>query len=155
MCMKAAHKEQPTIHLRHMNGGPNDCRCLPRLQFAKAEGKSNAEWWQYKEDQFKVMRYQIEDLTTDISNLCSHKWSGSRNPFAECRTHERQHLVQAHANRQVSRFELHIPEFRGDPQLEEFLDWVLAIEEILEFNGVPDERRVSLVVHTFRGRVIT
>jgi hypothetical protein len=33
------------------------------------------------------------------------------------------------------------------------LDLVLAIEEVFEFNGVPDERRVSLVVHTFWGRV--
>jgi hypothetical protein len=32
----------------------------------------------------------------------------------------------------------------------EFLDWVLAVEEIFEFNGVPDKRRVFLVVHTFR-----
>jgi hypothetical protein len=33
------------------------------------------------------------------------------------------------------------------------LDWVLAVEEAFEFNGVPDEQQVSLVVHTFRGRV--
>jgi predicted alpha/beta hydrolase family esterase len=33
------------------------------------------------------------------------------------------------------------------------MDWVLAVEEVFEFNGVPDERRVSLVVHTFGGRV--
>jgi hypothetical protein len=33
------------------------------------------------------------------------------------------------------------------------LDWVLAGEEVFEFNEVPDEQQVSLVVHTFRGRV--
>jgi hypothetical protein len=33
------------------------------------------------------------------------------------------------------------------------LDWVLAVEEVFNFNGVPDERRVFLVVHTFQGRV--
>jgi hypothetical protein len=54
----------------------------------------------------------------------------------------------------VSRFELKIPKFRGDQQVpKEFLDWVLAVEEVFEFNGVPDEQQVSLVVHTFRGRV--
>jgi hypothetical protein len=54
----------------------------------------------------------------------------------------------------VSRFELKIPKFRGNQQLpKEFLDWVLAVEEVFEFNGVPKECRVSLVVHTFQGRV--
>jgi hypothetical protein len=48
--------------------------------------------------------------------------------------------VQTHDNWWVSRFELNIPEFQGDPQLEEFLNWVLAVEEVFEFNGVPDER---------------
>jgi hypothetical protein len=53
----------------------------------------------------------------------------------------------------VSRFELNIPEFHRKFKPKEFLDWVLAIEEVFEFNGVPDERRVSLVVHTFKGKV--
>jgi hypothetical protein len=53
----------------------------------------------------------------------------------------------------VSRFELNIPEFHRKFQPKEFLDWVLAVEEVFEFNGVPDERRVSLVVHTFKGKV--
>jgi hypothetical protein len=30
---------------------------------------------------------------------------------------------------------------------------MLAVEEVFEFNEVPDEQQVSLVVHTFRGRV--
>jgi hypothetical protein len=51
--------------------------------------------------------------------------------------HECQHLAQAHAKQRASRFELHIPEFQGDPQLEEFSDWVLAVEEVFEFNGCP------------------
>jgi predicted thioredoxin/glutaredoxin len=33
------------------------------------------------------------------------------------------------------------------------LDWVLAVEEVFKFNGVLDEQQVSLVVHTFPGRV--
>jgi hypothetical protein len=48
--------------------------------------------------------------------------------------------VQAHDNWWVSRFELNILEFQGDPQPEKFLNWVLVVEEVFEFNGVPDER---------------
>jgi hypothetical protein len=71
----------------------------------------------------------------------------------ECRTHGCKHLAQAHANWWVSRFKLNIPEFQEDLQSKEFLDWVLAVEEVLEFNRVLDELRISLVVHTFWGRV--
>jgi hypothetical protein len=63
------------------------------------------------------------------------------------------HLAQAPTNQRVSRFELKIPKFRGDQQLsKEFLDWVLAVEKVFEFNRVPDEQQVSLVMHTFRRR---
>jgi hypothetical protein len=35
----------------------------------------------------------------------------------------------------MSRFELKIPKFREDQQPKEFLDWVLAVEEVFEFKG--------------------
>jgi hypothetical protein len=86
------------------------------------------------------MRDQIEDFTTQLSNLRGHKGNGSRNPCTERRTQGRQHLVQAPTNQRVSRFKLKIPKFKGDQQLpKEYLDWVLAIEEVFEFNGVLDE----------------
>ena len=37
-------------------------------------------------------------------------------------------------------------------QPEEFLDWVVAVEEILNFKGVPKDGRVSLVTTKFWGR---
>ena len=101
---ETACKEQSAICLRHMSGGLNICRRQPRPRFTEVEGKSNAEWRQYKEDQFRAMRDQIEDLTTQISNLCGYNGNGFRNPFMECRTHERQHLAQAHVNQRVSKF---------------------------------------------------
>jgi hypothetical protein len=137
--MKIARKEQLAIRLRHMSGGSDNCRRQPRLRFAKAEGKLIAEHWQHKEDQFQAMRDQIEDLITQLSNLCGHKGSGSRNPCTERRTQRRQHLAQAPTNQRVGRFKLNIPEFHRKFQPEEFLDWVLAIEEVFEFNGVPNE----------------
>jgi hypothetical protein len=38
--------------------------------------------------------------------------------------------------------------FRG-MQPKEFLDWVVAVEEILNFKRVPEDRRVSLVAIKF------
>ena len=37
-------------------------------------------------------------------------------------------------------------------QPEEFIDWVAAVEEILDFKGVLEDRQVSLVATKFRGR---
>ena len=78
--METACKEQPAIRLRHMSGGLDNFRRQPRPQLAGAEGKFIAKRWQHKEDQFWAMRDQIEDLTTQLSNLQGHKGSGSRNP---------------------------------------------------------------------------
>jgi hypothetical protein len=88
----------------------------------EVEGKSNAKLWQYKEDQFWAMRDQIEDLTTQLSNLFHHSEDESRNPFTDRRTQGRQHLAQAHANQWVSRFKLDTPEFRSCLQPKEFME---------------------------------
>jgi hypothetical protein len=56
----------------------------------------------------------------------------------ERETYERQHCTQSHANQWENGFKLNIPEFQRDLEPEEFLDWVLAIEEVFEFNEVPD-----------------
>jgi hypothetical protein len=56
-------------------------------------------------------------------------------------------------NRLVKAFKLNILDFQGDLQPEEFLVWVLAVEEVLEFKGVPDEQQVFLEVRIFQGRV--
>ena len=64
----------------------------------------------------------------------------------------RRPLAQAHANRWESEFKLEMLEFQGGLQLEEFLDWVAAVEEILDFKEVPEDRRVSLVIAKFQGK---
>ena len=43
-----------------------------------------------------------------------------------------------------------IPEFHGNLQVEEFLDWLATVEEIFEFKGVPENKRVSLVATRLR-----
>jgi hypothetical protein len=64
---------------------------------------------------------------------------GSANPFVEHRTQGRQPLAQAQANRWESGLKLDIPEFSGGMQLKEFLDWVAAVEEIIDFKGVLED----------------
>jgi hypothetical protein len=62
------------------------------------------------------------------------------NPFVERGVHGHQPLVQAQANWRESGFKLNIPEFNGGLQPEEFLDWIAAVEEVLEFKGVLEDR---------------
>ena len=45
-----------------------------------------------------------------------------------------------------------ILEFHGSLQPEEFLDWLATVEEILEFKGVPENKRVPLVATRLWGR---
>ena len=68
------------------------------------------------------------------------------------RTKEFSRSTSYNSNKWESGFKLDIPEFKGCLQPEEFLDWVAAVEEILEFKEVPQDKRVSLVATKFRGR---
>jgi hypothetical protein len=64
---------------------------------------------------------------------------GFANPFVEHQTQGCQPHAQAYANQWESDFKLDIPKFQGGLQLEEFLDWVAAVGEILDFKEVPEE----------------
>jgi hypothetical protein len=137
--IKTAHKEPPTICLRHMEerfggltvpkkgharnqhevsidhladmDGPNIRRCQPRPWYTGVGDKFSAEYRRHMEKQFTVLGDQIKALTTKISNLSGHNGIGSRNPFTKPRIQGRQHLEQAHANWRVSRFKLDTLEF--------------------------------------------
>jgi hypothetical protein len=54
--------------------------------------------------------------------------------------HRHQPFVQAQANRWESGFKLDILEFNRGLQPEELLDWIAAIEEVLDFKEVPKDR---------------
>ena len=71
------------------------------------------------------------------------------SPFVERGVHGCQPLLQAQANRWEFSFKFNIPEFNGGLQLEEFLDWIATVEEVLNFKGVPKDRRVFLVATKF------
>ena len=45
-----------------------------------------------------------------------------------------------------------VPEFQGSLQLEEFIDWLCTAEEVMEFKGVLEEMKVSLVAIRLWGR---
>ncbi|GER30204.1 gag-pol polyprotein [Striga asiatica] len=49
-------------------------------------------------------------------------------------------------------FRVEIPEFAGGVDCSEFIDWWAAVEALLKFKGVPEDRRVALVATRFRGR---
>ena len=42
-----------------------------------------------------------------------------------------------------------IPEFHGGLAAEDFLDWVNAVEDIMEFKKVPEGKRVPLMATKF------
>jgi hypothetical protein len=112
--------------------GPNIRRCYPRPWYARVEDKLITEHQRHME-QFTISGDQSKALATQISNMCGHNLSRSRNLLTECGTHGRQHHGQAHAHRRVNRFKLNIPEFQGDLQPEEFMDQVVAVGEVLDF----------------------
>ena len=58
-------------------------------------------------------------------------------------------------NRWEQGFKVDIPEFHGGLKGDDLVDWLISVEEILEFKQVPATRRVSLVAMRFRGHAAT
>ena len=52
-------------------------------------------------------------------------------------------------------FRVDIPEFHGGLRGDELIDWLVSVEEIMEFKQVPLDRRVPLVAMRFRGHAAT
>lgn len=52
-------------------------------------------------------------------------------------------------------FKVDIPEFHDGLRGDDLIDWLISVEEILEFKQVPPTRRVSLVAMRFRGHAAT
>ncbi|ESQ30422.1 hypothetical protein EUTSA_v10012371mg, partial [Eutrema salsugineum] len=50
-------------------------------------------------------------------------------------------------------FKFEIPEFHGNQVAEELLDWIVIVDEILEFKHVPLDRCVPVIAMRFRNRV--
>ena len=74
---------------------------------------------------------------------------GEDNPFVE-EGHRRNERMN-HPNRDredrswETGFKVDIPESHGGVRGEELLDWLVAVQELLEFKRVPDNRKVALV----------
>jgi hypothetical protein len=131
---------------------------------AAYQGHSGAQFSRLRE-QIAVLTRQlsiknVQDRRRHIPSPHDSKKEDARveneygNPFPKRGVRRHQPLVQAQANQWESGFKLDIPEFNGGLQPEEFLDWIAAVEEVLDFKGVLEDRRVSLVTTKFRGRAI-
>lgn len=58
-------------------------------------------------------------------------------------------------NRWERNFRVDIPEFYSGLRGDDLVDWLISVEEILEFKQVPPARRVPLVAMRFRGHAAT
>lgn len=53
---------------------------------------------------------------------------------------------------ETTSFKTETPEFHGNSSAEELLDWIVIVEEILEFKRAPMERCGPVLTMRFRGR---
>jgi len=129
-------------------------------------GRQNAEDARYArleeriqqfEERFDMIAEQIAALNIENRSQSRHEEEEERydseeteNPFGNHR--QRRQVPPRDHGRWESGFKLEIPEFKGCLQPEEFLDWVAAVEEVLDFKDVPQDKRVPLVATRFRGR---
>ncbi|KAF8051045.1 hypothetical protein N665_1812s0002 [Sinapis alba] len=92
-----------------------------------------------------------EEEEDAVEQLAAHD-----SPFAPLRNNR--HVIQNQALRAAddyhweNNFKSEIPEFYGNSTAEELLDWIVTVEEILEFKRVPFDRCVPVIAMKFRNR---
>jgi len=47
-------------------------------------------------------------------------------------------------------FKVEIPEFEGELNLDEFLDWLRTVEHIFDYKDIPEDQKVKLVALRLR-----
>ena len=83
--------------------------------------------------------------------------SDDENSFGDDINNRQEHLgrdQQPQRNndtRWTAGIKVEIPEFHGGSQPEDLLDWIVTVDEFLEFKEVPGNRQVSLIATRFRG----
>lgn len=79
------------------------------------------------------------------------------NPFAPLQAQVNRYQNWNHGpivdnRRWENGFKSDLPEFTGSIRGEELIDWIVTVEEIIEFKQVPVNRQVALVATKFRGQ---
>ena len=82
--------------------------------------------------------------------------SDVENPFGDNRNQQHNlNQVRRHRNdddtRWISEIKVDIPEFHGGSQPEELLDWLVAVDEFIEFKEIPAHKQVPYATTRFRG----
>ncbi|OAO89346.1 hypothetical protein AXX17_ATUG01780 [Arabidopsis thaliana] len=107
-----------------------------------------------------VMQASIRELSQALIAAEQHQVQPRDNqphPFAVANQQQHnlpliRHNEQRYQDtRWESGFKVDILEFQGGIRGDALLDWLVAVEETLDFKGVPEDRRVSLVATRFRG----
>nr|GEX52334.1 hypothetical protein [Tanacetum cinerariifolium] len=112
----------------------------------------------------------VDQLTNEINNLMNNRRPRNRrredkdeeskeNPFGDGSSFDEQSVLRPRRNQREdnriweSSMRVNIPDFDGDTlNLEGFIDWLVAAEEVFEFKEVPENKRVSLIATKLRGR---
>ncbi|XP_026416607.1 uncharacterized protein LOC113312054 [Papaver somniferum] len=64
----------------------------------------------------------------------------------------RENIEHENNNNSNDGFKTEIPEFHGNSSAEELIDWIVTVEEIMEFKRAPMDRCVPVLTMRFRGR---
>lgn len=104
----------------------------------------------------------IQDSMRELGDTLAHHLQPraqaeaiGENPFAPIRQADNRDIVVRRQDQRDTRwesgFKVDIPEFHGGVHGDSSIDWLVTVEEVLNFKHVPDNRRVPLVATKFRG----
>ena len=110
--------------------------------------------------EIQALRRQVQDLTLRLERYeghsernSNHEYSSDDSKPSNLFAGNREPGDSRGGNRLTDSIRLDLPEFHGQMQAEEFLDWLSATEKFLDFKEVPESHRVKLVTTRLRGYV--
>ncbi|XP_024013113.1 uncharacterized protein LOC112087328 [Eutrema salsugineum] len=106
------------------------------------------------------LHQSMRDVVETILNNQPHRIDEDddrENPFAHERNQRQLQKNQAQPIHDADcrwemGFKVDIPEFHGSIRGEDLLDWIVTVEEVLDFKQVPANRQVALVATKLRGQ---
>jgi len=87
----------------------------------------------FQEMEMEEMRRQIQQLQETVN---------SQQAILEAQQRSRSHRRQLRMND----IKLDIPDFEGNLQPNEFVDWLQTVERVFEYKEVPEEQKAKIVV---------
>jgi len=117
-------------------------------QLMKANAKTDAHLWFHRKQLDQAMRNNRREIQSSRSTSESHSTEEDFEdyPFVISEEEEAREPRRRRGGKQLAMgFKVEIPEFEGQLNPDEFLDWMSTVESVFEYKDIPNDKKLKLM----------